>query len=228
MRVLVVEDELKVIATLKQGFEEEGFLVDVAFDGKTGHLMALGSQYDIILLDIGLPHLNGYELCELIRRRDAQVPILMLTALGTTDNKVEALTLGADDYVVKPFEFRELLARVRALTRRAQPDFGPVVLQAADLELNPQTKQVTCGGQPVALTAREFTLLEVLLRHKNEVLSRADLIEKVWTLNFDTGTNVVDVYINYLRNKIEKPFGRRLIHTKVGMGYVLRDEAITL
>ncbi|MBJ6143449.1 response regulator transcription factor [Hymenobacter sp. BT559] len=228
MRVLVVEDELKVIAVLKQGFEEEGFTVDVAFDGKTGHLMALGTQYDIILLDIGLPHLNGYELCQLIRRRDAQVPILMLTALGTTDNKVEALTLGADDYLVKPFEFRELLARVRALTRRARPDFGPVVLQAADLELNPTTKQVTCGGQLVTLTAREFALLEVLLRHKNEVLSRADLIEKVWTLNFDTGTNVVDVYINYLRNKIEKPFGRRLIQTMVGMGYVLRDEPTAL
>jgi DNA-binding response OmpR family regulator len=152
----------------------------------------------------------------------------MLTALGTTDNKVEALTLGADDYLVKPFEFRELLARVRALTRRARPDFGPVVLQAADLELNPTTKQVTCSGQLVTLTAREFALLEVLLRHKNEVLSRADLIEKVWTLNFDTGTNVVDVYINYLRNKIEKPFGRRLIQTVVGMGYVLRDEPTAL
>ena len=228
MKILIVEDELKVIAVLKQGFEEEGFEVDVAFDGKTGHLMVLSNQYDLILLDVGLPHLNGYELCEMIRRRDAQVPILMLTALGTTDNKIEGLTLGADDYVVKPFEFRELLARVRALTRRTRADYGPAVLQAADLELNPATKQVTCGGQPVSLTAREFALLEVLLRHKNEVLSRADLIEKVWTLNFDTGTNVVDVYINYLRNKIEKPFGRRLIHTMVGMGYALRDEAVPL
>lgn len=141
---------------LKQEFEEEEFTVDVAFAGKTGHLMALGSQYDSILLDIGLPHLNGYELCTLIRRRDAQVPILMLTALGTTDNKVAALTLGAAAYLVQPFEFRELLARVRALTRRAQSDFGPVVLQAADLELSPTTKQVTCGGQLVTLLIQTY------------------------------------------------------------------------
>ncbi|UOR03634.1 response regulator transcription factor [Hymenobacter aerilatus] len=223
MKILLVEDELKVVTVLKKGFEEEEYEVDVAFDGKTGHLMSMSKQYDIIVLDISLPIFNGYELCELIRRRDVHVPILMLTALGTTDNKVEALNLGADDYVVKPFEFKELLARVRALTRRANPNYGPTVLQAGDLELNTLTKVVRSGNTQISLTAREFSLLELLLQHKNEVLSRTYIAEQVWALNFDTGTNVVDVYINYLRNKIDKPFNRRLIHTVVGMGYSLRD-----
>jgi two-component system copper resistance phosphate regulon response regulator CusR len=227
MRVLLVEDDLKVVAVLKKGLEEEGFLVDVAFDGKTGHLMSLRTDYEIIILALNLPHLSGYELCELIRQRDAQVPILLLTTLGTPADDA-ASTVGADDYLAQPFEFCELLARVRALTRLDRPDIGPAVLQAADLELNPWTKQVTCRGQLVTLNAREFALLEVLLHHKNEVLSRADLIEKVWPLSFDIGINVVDVYINYLRNKIEKPFGRRLIQTMVGMGYVLRDVAMAL
>ncbi len=225
MKILLVEDELKVVAALKQGFEEEAHEVDIAFDGKAGHLMSLSKSYDIIILDIGLPVLNGYELCQLIRRRDATVPVLMLTALGTTDNKVEALNMGADDYVVKPFAFKELLARMHALTRRANPNYGPTELQAADLVLNTVTKVVRCGDTVVNLTAREFALLELLLRHKNEVLSRVFIAEKVWALTFDTGTNVVDVYINYLRNKIDKPFGRRLIQTMVGMGYCLRDEA---
>ncbi|MBO3269038.1 response regulator transcription factor [Hymenobacter sp. NBH84] len=223
MKILLVEDELKVVTVLKKGFEEEEYAVDVAFDGKTGHLMSLSNQYDIIVLDISLPIFNGYELCELIRRRNVHVPILMLTALGTTDNKVEALNLGADDYVVKPFEFKELLARVRALTRRANPDYGPTLLQADNLELNTLTKVVRSGDTQISLTAREFSLLELLLQHKNEVLSRTYIAEQVWALNFDTGTNVVDVYINYLRNKIDKPFKRRLIQTVVGMGYSLRD-----
>ncbi|MBC6611333.1 response regulator transcription factor [Hymenobacter sp. BT507] len=223
MKILLVEDELKVVTVLKKGFEEEEYAVDVAFDGKTGHLMSMSNQYDIIVLDISLPIFNGYELCELIRRRNVHVPILMLTALGTTDNKVEALNLGADDYVVKPFEFKELLARVRALTRRANPTYSPTLLQADDLELNTQTKIVRSGDTQISLTAREFSLLELLLQHKNEVLSRTYIAEQVWALNFDTGTNVVDVYINYLRNKIDKPFNRRLIQTVVGMGYSLRD-----
>ncbi|TGD83090.1 response regulator transcription factor [Hymenobacter wooponensis] len=223
MKILLVEDELKVVSTLKMGFEEDGHEVDVAFDGKVGQHLALSNRYDIILLDVGLPYLNGYELCQLIRQRDATVPILMLTALGTTDNKVEAFQLGADDYVVKPFAFRELMARVHALVRRAGPR-ATDELVAADLELNPLTKVVRRAGQLITLTAREFALLHLLLQHKNEVLSRPIIAEKVWTLNFDTGTNVVDVYINYLRNKVDKPFNTQLIQTVVGMGYVLRDE----
>ncbi|WP_426061050.1 response regulator transcription factor [Hymenobacter sp. B1770] len=223
MKLLLVEDELKVVAILKMGFEEEGYEVEVAFDGKVGQHLALQNKYDVILLDIGLPYLNGYELCEQIRRRDATVPILMLTALGTTDNKVDAFQLGADDYVVKPFAFRELLARVQALTRRASPG-SAVELVAADLELNTHTKVVRRAGQLITLTAREFALLQLLLLHKNEVLARPFIAEKVWSLTFDTGTNVVDVYINYLRAKIDKPFATALIQTVVGMGYVLRDE----
>lgn len=223
MKLLLVEDELKVVSILKMGFEEEGYEVEVAFDGKIGQHLALQNTYDVILLDIGLPYLNGYELCEQIRRRDATVPILMLTALGTTDNKVDAFHLGADDYVVKPFVFRELLARVQALARRAAPS-SAVELQAADLELNTRTKVVRRAGQLLTLTAREFALLALLLQHKNEVLTRPFIAEKVWSLKFDTGTNVVDVYINYLRNKIDKPFDNQLIQTVVGMGYVLRDE----
>jgi len=223
MKILLVEDELKVIASLKMGFEEEGYEVEVAFDGRVGQHLALSNTYDVILLDVGLPYLNGYELCEQIRRRNPTVPILMLTALGTTDNKVEAFALGADDYVVKPFAFRELLARVQALVRRATPS-STAQLTAADLELHPLTKVVRRAGQLITLTAREFALLHLLLQHKNEVLSRPVIAEKVWTLNFDTGTNVVDVYINYLRNKVDKPFASQLIQTVVGMGYVLRDE----
>ena len=223
MKILLVEDELKVIASLKMGFEEEGYEVEVAFDGRVGQHLALSNTYDVILLDVDLPYLNGYELCEQIRRRNPTVPILMLTALGTTDNKVEAFALGADDYVVKPFAFRELLARVQALVRRATPS-STAQLTAADLELHPLTKVVRRAGQLITLTAREFALLHLLLQHKNEVLSRPVIAEKVWTLNFDTGTNVVDVYINYLRNKVDKPFASQLIQTVVGMGYVLRDE----
>lgn len=224
MKLLLVEDELKVVSILKMGFEEEGYEVEVAFDGKMGQHLALQNSYDVILLDIGLPYLNGYELCEQIRRRDATVPILMLTALGTTDNKVDAFQLGADDYVVKPFAFRELLARVQALARRAAPS-SAVELQVADLTLNTRTKVVSRAGQLLTLTAREFALLQLLLEHKNEVLARPFIAEKVWSLNFDTGTNVVDVYINYLRNKVDKPFATPLIQTVVGMGYVLRDAA---
>jgi DNA-binding response OmpR family regulator len=224
MKLLLVEDELNIISILKMGFEEEGYEVEVAYDGKVGQHLALQNSYDVILLDIGLPYLNGYELCEQIRRRDATVPILMLTALGTTDNKVDAFQLGADDYVVKPFAFRELLARVQALARRAAPG-SAVELSAADLTLNTRTKVVSRAGQALTLTAREFALLQLLLQHKNEVLARPFIAEKVWSLTFDTGTNVVDVYINYLRNKVDKPFPTPLIQTVVGMGYVLRDEA---
>ena len=225
MRVLLVEDELKVIAVLKQGFEEEGFLVDVAFDGKTGHLKALGNQYDIILLDIGLPHLNGYELCALIRRRDAQVPILMLTALGTTQDKLLGFDGGADDYLLKPFDFAELLARVRALTRRrGHPEAKGSQLRLADLVVDTAAKTVVRAGQPVKLTAREFNLLELLLRHQGRVLSRGEIAEHTWEESFDAGSNVIDVYVNYLRNKVDKGFDKKLIHTVVGMGYVLREE----
>ena len=228
MKILIVEDDVKIASFLQQGLAEENFEAAVAHDGKEGHLMSLSKQYDLIMLDVGLPLLSGIELCQLIRRRDTTVPILMLTAFGSVDNRVDGLNAGADDYLVKPFAFAELLARIRALTRRLNPSYKPELLVAGDLELNPITKQVRRGIVNILLTAREFKLLEFLLQHKNEVLSRPNIAEKVWAVNFDTGTNVVDVYINYLRNKLEKPFGSRIIHTVVGMGYVLRDEVTPL
>ena len=228
MKILVVEDDTKIASFLQRGLTEENFEVAIAYDGKEGHLMSLSKHYDLILLDVSLPLLNGIELCQLIRRRDATVPILMLTAFGSIINRVDGLNAGADDYLVKPFAFAELLARIRALTRRFNPSHNPELLIAGDLELNPTTKQVRRGIVNILLTAREFKLLEFLLQHKNEVLSRPNIAEKVWSVNFDTGTNVVDVYINYLRNKLEKPFGSRIIHTVVGMGYVLRDEVTPL
>lgn len=228
MNILIVEDETKVASFLQRGFVEEDFEVEIVHDGKQGHLMSLSKRYDLIMLDVSLPSLGGIELCQLIRRRDTTVPILMLTAFGSVDNRVEGLNAGADDYLVKPFAFAELLARVRALTRRFNSSYKPELLVAGDLEMNSTTKQVRRGTVNILLTAREFKLLEFLLEHKNEVLSRPVIAEKVWAVDFDTGTNVVDVYINYLRNKLEKPFGSRLIHTMVGMGYVLRDKATPL
>lgn len=225
MRILLVEDEPKVVCFLKKGFEENHYQVDVALDGRMGHLLVLGKRYDLVILDVGLPFLSGYELCRLIRLHDAAVPVLMLTAQGTVANKLEAFNLGADDYLLKPFDFQELLARVKALTRRAVPRAADGILTAGALELNPQTKTVRREGIAVRLTAREFALLELLLRHKNEVLSRSTIAAQVWSMAFDTGTNVVDVYINYLRQKVDKPFETRLIHTVVGTGYMLVDEA---
>lgn len=228
MKILIVEDDLKIASFLQRGLTEENFEVAIAHDGKRGHLMSLSTHYDLILLDVSLPLLSGIELCQLIRRRDTTIPILMLTAFGTVINRVDGLNAGADDYLVKPFAFAELLARIRALTRRFNTSNKPELLVAGDLELNPTTKQVRRGVVNILLTAREFKLLEFLLQHKNEVLSRQKIAEKVWAVDFDTGTNVVDVYINYLRNKLDKPFGSRIIHTVVGMGYVLRDEVIPL
>jgi len=225
MNILLVEDEIKVASFLQRGLMEENFEVAVAYDGNQGHLMSLSKHYDLIILDVGLPLLSGIALCQLIRRRDTTVPILMLTAFSSVANRVEGLEAGADDYLIKPFAFAELLARVRAQTRRLNPAYKPDLLVAGDLELNQTTRQVRRGTINIWLTKREFELLEFLLQHKNEVLSRSAIANKVWSVGFDTGTNVVDVYINYLRNKIEKPFGSRIIQTVVGTGYVLREEA---
>lgn len=225
MNILLVEDEIKVALFLQRGLMEENFEVAVAYDGKQGHLMSLSRHYDLIILDVSLPLLNGIALCQLIRRRDTTVPIMMLTAFSSIANRVEGLEAGADDYLIKPFAFAELLARVRAQTRRLNPADKPELLVAGDLELNQTTRQVRRGIVSIWLTNREFKLLEFLLQHKNEVLSRSAISNEVWSVSFDTGTNVVDVYINYLRNKVEKPFGSRMIQTVVGTGYMLREEA---
>jgi DNA-binding response OmpR family regulator len=175
-------------------------------------------------MDLNLPVINGFELCRQIRETDSKTPILMLTALGTTQDKVMGFDVGTDDYLVKPFEFEELLARVKALIKRANAEpLLETVLKVADLELNTKTKSVSRGGKAITLTAKEFLLLEYMMRNKERVLSRADIAEKIWDISFDTGTNIIDLYIFYLRKKIDKDFSNKLIHTHVGMGYVLKE-----
>lgn len=224
MKILLVEDEPKIASFVKKGFEQEGYDVEIAYDGLMGKKMVFNNYYDIVILDINLPLLNGYELCRIIREENSKLPIILLTALDSVDDKVMGFDLGADDYMVKPFEFRELLARVRALSKRVSDSTNKgKILKIADLELNHDTKLVTRNGDPIELTTREYSLLEYFMNNKGKVVSRIDIAEKVWELNFDTSTNVIDVYINYLRKKIDKNYPAKLIHTVVGMGYILRE-----
>jgi len=224
MKILLVEDEPSVAAFLHQGLTEQDYTVDVAADGLLGLHHAQSTPYDCLILDQMLPGLSGLEVCRQVRAHDPGVPILMLTALGETDDKIRGLDAGADDYLVKPFAFAELLARLRALVRRrTDAPAATAPLRLADLTLDPSTKRVERAGQLIQLTAREFALLAYLLRHQGRVVSRAELLEHVWDMNFDTGSNVIDVYINFLRKKADKGFAAKLIHTLVGMGYVLRE-----
>jgi two-component system copper resistance phosphate regulon response regulator CusR len=222
MKILVIEDEPGVTSFIKKGLEEQCFIVDVAFDGQNGKQLALQNQYDIILLDVILPHINGLQLCKTIRAY-SNVPILMLTALSTTNDIVTGLDTGADDYLTKPFKFQELLARIRALVRRKNDLNTETNFIIADLEVDYRTKQVRRNGQILKLTAREFYLLQFFIRNRGMVLSRADIAENVWDSSFDSGSNVVDVYVNYLRNKIDKNFLPKLIHTVYGMGYIFNE-----
>lgn len=229
MEILVIEDEQKVAAFLKNGLEEQGYHVDLAYDARQGEKLALTNTYQILLLDVILPGMSGISLCRKIKDALPDTPILMLTALGTTDDKVTGFDAGADDYLVKPFEFKELLARIRALTKRAQglaPGKGKEeILHVADLQLDLGKKVAIRGGKIIALTAKEFGLLEYLMRNKNRVVSRVDIAEKVWDVRFDTGTNVVEVYVNILRKKIDKDFADKLIHTRIGLGYTIQDRS---
>jgi DNA-binding response OmpR family regulator len=225
MKILLVEDEPAVAAFLHQGLTEQDYTVDLAADGLLGLRRAQSTQYDCLILDHMLPGLSGLEVCRQVRAHDAGVPILMLTALGDTDDKIRGLDAGADDYLVKPFAFEELLARLRALVRRRTEVPAPrSMLQLADLTLDPSSRRAERAGQVVQLTAREFSLLEYLLRNQGRVVSRANLLEHVWDMSYDSGSNVIDVYINFLRKKIDKGFEPKLIHTLVGMGYVMKSE----
>ena len=207
---------------MRKGLEGEGYWVNAAFDGQLGLSMALRGDYDLVILDVNLPQLTGFEVCRRLRAERPQVAVLLLTALGGIDTKTEGYDAGADDYLVKTFEFQELL-RVRALYRRYH-DAGPGrVLRVADLALHLATKRMERAGQPIALTAREYALLEYLLLNQGHVVSRVDVAEKVWDINFDTNTNVIDVYTTNLRRKIDKDFSPKLIHTVVGMGYALHE-----
>lgn len=213
-------------ASVKQGLEENGFEVDIAPDGAVGSFLAASKKFDLILLDVNLPHVSGYDVCRSIRAKDPSVPVIMLTAMQAIENKISGFDAGADDYIVKPFDFRELLARIKVFLKRTPTSGEPVeevVLRIADLELNLGEKSVTRQGMPISLTAKELALLEFLMRRKGRVASRADISEHVWDVNFDTGTNVVDVYINFLRKKIDKNFEPKLIHTKPGLGYFLKE-----
>lgn len=224
MKILLVEDEVKVASFIRQGLREQAYTVDVAHNGLKGLKMAKSSRYDLIILDLVLPLLDGIEVCKKIRDNDKEVKILMLTALGTLEDKLAGFDVGADDYLIKPFEFLELLARVKSLTKRKTEDDGPHQLVISDLVLDLDSKQLTRGGQIIELRAKEFAILELLLKNKGKVLSRSEIAERIWDYKFDTGTNVIDVYINFLRKKIDKDFDKKLIHTLIGMGYVLRDD----
>ncbi|GAB3197138.1 DNA-binding response OmpR family regulator [Pontibacter aydingkolensis] len=225
MNILVIEDEPNVAAFIRKGLQEQSYEVDVVHDGLSGKRHALRKDYDLIILDIILPGCSGLEVCRDIRQDNPLVPILMLTALGTTDDVVTGLNAGADDYLTKPFKFKELQARVLALLRRSNLSQESSQLQVADLTMNLNAKTVHRAGREIKLTAKEFALLEYFIRNKGRVLSRIDLLENVWELNFDLNSNVVEVYVNYLRNKIDKDFDCKLLHTVIGMGYVLKEES---
>ena len=223
-KILVVEDEPKVASFVRRGLEENEFSCEIASDGLMGKRMFDSGDYDLIILDLNLPYKNGIELCKEIRSNDQKIPILMLTALGTTEDKLSGFDSGADDYLVKPFEFRELLARIRALLKRTSiAETGGNVLSLLDLNVNLNTYEVMRSGKKIDLTQKEFALLVYLLRNKGKVVSRMDIAENVWDINFDTGTNIIDVYVNFLRKKMDKDFSQKLIHTQTGVGYILKD-----
>ena len=220
----MVEDEKKIAEALKKGLTENQYQVEVAYDGLVGKKLFLTYPFDLAILDINLPGMSGYELCKEMRNRNQQIPIMMLTALNSIDDKIEGFDCGADDYVVKPFDFKELLVRIRALLKRLRQNV-PVgnILKVADLVMNLDSKEVTRDGNPISLTAKEFQLLEYLVKNKSKVVSRADIALNVWDIDFDTKTNVIDVYVTFLRKKVDRDFPNKLIHTQVGMGYILKE-----
>lgn len=226
IKILVIEDEKRVADLLKIGLEENGYQVLVAYDGEMGWRLFQSNDFQLIISDIILPKLNGFELCQKIRKADEEIPILMLTALGTADDKLEGFDVGADDYMVKPFDFRELLARVRVLLKRRAVAKVDVVkeISYADLYINLERQEVTRNGEPIKLSPKEYNLLVYLVENAERVVSRVKIAEKVWNTHFDTGTNFIDVYINYLRKKMDKNFEVKLIHTKPGVGFILTDK----
>lgn len=225
IKILLVEDERKIADSISKGLRELSYHVETAYDGSIGLRLFENREFNLIITDINLPGINGYELCKIVRSRNQHIPVIMLTALSSMDDKIGGFDAGADDYLVKPFEFKELVVRIRALLKRTMNQQLPSgnVLRVADLELNVDTKEVQREGIGISLTAKEFQLLEYFMRNVNRVLSRGDIAEKVWELDFDTKTNVIDVYVNFLRKKIDRDFDNKLIHTQVGMGYIMKD-----
>lgn len=223
--ILVIEDDSRMAELICRGLEENGFTVTLRTSGTQGLSTAFRQRFSLIITDIILPGLNGLELCKQLKQADETYPIIMLTALGTTDDKVDGFDAGADDYMVKPFEMRELTARINALLKRSKAArTDNQLLHFADLQLNLQTKIVKRGETELNLTPKEFNLLAYMMANHDRVLSKAEIAEKVWDMDFDSGTNFIEVYISYLRRKVDKGFDRKLIHTKSGMGFILKEE----
>jgi len=221
MRILIVEDEKKVAAFIKKGLEEETYAVDIAIDGEEGLHLGEQNQYDLIILDLMLPKINGLEILSILRSKKIETPILLLTAKDSVDDKVEGLNQGADDYLTKPFAFSELIARIRVLLRRGKTE-TKTTLEIADLQLDLVSHKVIRGNEEIELTGKEYSLLEYFMRNQEKVLTRTMIAEHVWDYNFDTFTNVIDVYVNHLRKKIDKNFSTKLLHTLRGVGYVMK------
>jgi two-component system, OmpR family, copper resistance phosphate regulon response regulator CusR len=226
IKILIVEDEQRLADILKKQLVESGFTVKIAYDGYTGKEMIERDPYNLIILDINLPLLNGYDLCKEIRKTNSNIPIIMLTAFSTPDNKLSGFNAGADDYVVKPFDFRELLARVNVFIKRSSQNPPVEKLHVGDLEMDLNTKTVTRDKKKIDLTAKESLLLETFMKYKDKLLTRDFIIEQVWGIDFDPTTNIIDVYVNYLRKKIDKDFKQKLIHTKFGFGFYCSDKEI--
>jgi len=226
-RILLAEDEPKLSQVVQEELTRQGYAADVAYDGSIAEKMFKQHNYSLVLLDINLPYKNGLALCKEFREINSKVPIIMLTALGELKDKMDAFNLGADDYIVKPFEFDELSARIKVFLKRAE-NTTPVTdkIVVADMEIDMENKTVSRSGKNINLTAKEFALLVLLSRNKGKVISKTDILEKVWDLSFDTGTNTIEVYISFLRNKIDKPYETKLIHTKPGFGYYVRETVI--
>jgi two-component system, OmpR family, copper resistance phosphate regulon response regulator CusR len=225
-KILLIEDEVKLASTIQRGLFEAGFECAVASNGQEGKDLFYANEYGLVIIDINLPFISGYDLVKLFRFKNPYLPIIIITALNQTDHKLKGFNLGADDYLVKPFEFKELLARIHALLRRAEvmPPREEKQLAVANLVLNLESKEAIRNGKSISLTAKEFSLLEFLLKNKNRVVSKEEIALNVWEIDFDPQTNVIEVYINYLRRKIDKEFSPKLIHTKSGMGYILKAE----
>ena len=226
INILIVEDEQRLAEIMKKQLEESGFNVSVALDGYIGKQMVEKKAFNLIILDINLPLINGYDLCKEIRATNSNTPIIMLTAIGTSDNKVAGFEVGADDYVIKPFDFRELLARINVFLRRSDKVIISEKLHIADLEMDLSTKTVTRANKKIDLTAKESSLLEMFLKNKEKLLTREFIIENVWGIDFDPSTNIIDVYVNYLRKKIDKDYEPKLIHTKFGFGFYCSEKEL--
>jgi len=225
MKILLVEDDPKISSFIRIGLESNNWLVEIAYDGTIGEKLSLSKKFDVIILDVVIPGISGFELCKKIRNKNILTPILMLTSLDSIDDKLTGFECGADDYLLKPFSFQELLARIKALHRRNREAIVNSVLKVLDLELDSMARKVTRNGQKINLTATEYKILELLLSNKGKVFDRILIAEKIWGFAFNTGTNVIDVHINSLRKKIDKDFPQKLIHTKKGFGYILSEES---